>query len=291
MGICSKSSRARTEIWYDIVMLPQRRFGRVARAGPDQNQSSGPHAWDFYVAVSERMRHQHGPIGVRLRNALASVVEGGLIGPGDALPSEREMAERLNVSRSTVRQVLGDLSRQGLLITRRGAGTVVVGRIPKALSSFSGFTEDMQLHGLAATSKVLERSIGPTTADAAFRTGWPLGTPIMTLVRLRMAGGEAFAYERVTVPVDVVGEEYDGSGSLYERMDCRDTRPRRMLQSLKAVEATAVIASLLGIRTGAAVFEISQLGYGDTGRVVEDSIGWYRGDRYKYVGEIRRNDG
>jgi GntR family transcriptional regulator len=257
----------------------------------NQNQSSGPRVWDFYVAVSERIRHQHGPVGVRLRNALASVVEGGVIGPGDSLPSEREMSERLDVSRSTVRQVLKELSRQGLLITRPGAGTVVVGRIPKALSSFSGFTEDMQLHGLAASSRVLDRSTAPADADAAFRTGWQLGTPMMTLVRLRMAGGEAFAYERVTVPVDAVGEEYDGSGSLYERMDQRNARPYRMLQSLKAVEASAVIAALLGVRTGAAVFEISQLGYSETGRVVEDSIGWYRGDRYKYVGEIRRNHG
>src|SRR5690348_8941386 len=80
----------------------------------------------FYLAISERMRHQHGPIGVRLRNALVSVIEGGVIGPGDSLPSEREMAERLDVSRSTVRQVLKDLSLQSLLITRPGAGTVVV---------------------------------------------------------------------------------------------------------------------------------------------------------------------
>jgi len=263
----------------------------LSPANSDQNQSSAPHVWDFYVAASERMRHQHGPIGVRLRNALASVIEGGVIGPGNSLPSEREMAERLDVSRSTVRQVLKELSRQGLLITRPGAGTVVVGRIPKALSSFSGFTEDMQLHGLAASSRVLDRSIAPADADAAFRTGWPLGAPMMTLVRLRMAGGQVLAYERVTVPVDTVGEEYDGSGSLYERMEHRSARPHRMLQSLKAVEASAVIASLLGIRAGAVVFEISQLSYSETGRVVEDSIGWYRGDRYKYVGEIRRNHG
>ena len=278
-------------IWYDIGMLKRQNTADVVPKKTDQNQSSAPQLWDFYVAVSERMRHQHGPIGVRLCNALASVVEGGVIGPGNSLPSEREMAERLDVSRSTVRQVLKELSRQGLLITRPGAGTVVVGRIPKALSSFSGFTEDMQLHGFAASSKVLDRSIAPTDAEAAFRTGWPLGMPMMTLVRLRMAGGEAFSYERVTIPVDLVGETYDGSDSLYERMDQHNARPHRMLQSLKAVEASAVIASLLGIRTGAAVFEISQLGYSETGRVVEDSIGWYRGDRYKYVGEFERHHG
>ena len=145
----------------------------------------------------------------------------------------------------------------------------------------------MQLRGLLPTSKVLERSIGPVDPDAAFRTGLPLGTPMLTLVRLRIAGGDALSYERAVVPVDAVGEDYDGSGSLYDRMDAREARPRRILQSLKAAEADHEIAEHLGIREGAAVLEISQLGYSAAGAVVEDAISWYRGDRYKYVGEIR----
>jgi GntR family transcriptional regulator len=242
---------------------------------------------DFYAAVLERMARQHGPLGERLRNALAGALEAGAIPPGESLPAEREMAEKLDVSRSTLRQGLKDLAQLGLVATRPGAGTIVVGRIPKALSRLSGFSEDMQLRGLLPSSKVLECSVAPVSAEAAFRTGLPLGTAVMTLVRLRLAGGEALSYERAIVPVETVGADYDGSGSLYERMDARNARPRRILQSLKATEATAEIAGHLGIREGAAVLEISQLGYGAAGTVVEDAISWYRGDRYKYVGEIR----
>ncbi len=242
---------------------------------------------DFYAAVLERMARQHGPLGDRLRNALTTVVDSGVIAPGEALPSEREMAERLNVSRSTLRQSLKDLVQQGMLTTRPGAGTIVVGRIPKALSRLSGFTEDMQLRGLAATSRVLEFQRGPVGADMAFRTGLPLGTEVFTLVRLRLAGGEPIAYERATVPVDAVGEDFDGTGSLYERMDARHSRPQRVLQSLQATEADEELARHLAIRPGAAVLEISQLGYGEGGTLVEDAVSWYRGDRYKYVGEIR----
>ena len=89
-----------------------------------------------------------------------------------------------------------------------------------------------------ASSNVLECSIAPISPDDAFRTGLPLGTPMMTLVRLRMAGGEALSYERAMVPVETVGPTYDGSGSLYERMDERNARPRRILQSLQAIEGT-----------------------------------------------------
>jgi GntR family transcriptional regulator len=242
---------------------------------------------DFYAAVRERMERQHGPLGERLRNALTDVLNAGLIGAGESLPSEREMAERLDVSRSTLRQRLKELAEQGMVETRPGAGTVVVGRIHKALSRLSGFTEDMHLRGLLPGTRVLQRFIAPVDPDAAFRTGLPLGTPVMTLVRLRLAGGEPIAYERSIVPVDAVGEDYDGLASLYERMDARGARPRRVLQSLQATGADAEIAGHLGIALGSAVLEITQLGYGTAGTVVEDAVSWYRGDRYKYVGELR----
>lgn len=242
---------------------------------------------DFYAAVRERMERQHGPLGERLRNALTAVLDSGGIAPGESLPSEREMAEALAVSRSTLRQGLKELAQMGIVATRPGAGTVVVGRIPKALSRLSGFSEDMRLRGLEPSSRVLECSIGQVGADAAFRTGLPLGSPILTLVRLRLAGGEPIAYERAVVPVETVGADYDGTGSLYDRMDARNARPQRVLQSLQATEADEELAGHLCIRRGAAVLEISQLGYGATGTVVEDATSWYRGDRYKYVGEIR----
>lgn len=242
---------------------------------------------DFYAAVRERMERQHGPLGERLRNALTAVLDSGGIAPGESLPSEREMAEALAVSRSTLRQGLKELAQMGIVATRPGAGTVVVGRIPKALSRLSGFSEDMRLRGLEPSSRVLECSIGQVGADAAFRTGLPLGSPILTLVRLRLAGGEPIAYERAVVPVETVGADYDGTGSLYDRMDARNARPQRVLQSLQATEADEELAGHLCIRQGAAVLEISQLGYGATGTVVEDATSWYRGDRYKYVGEIR----
>jgi GntR family transcriptional regulator len=242
---------------------------------------------DFYAAVKERVARLHGPLSARLRNAVGSILEDGLIAAGEALPAERELAAGLGVSRSTVRQCLKDLSDAGLVATKRGAGTIVIGRIHKALSRLTGFSEDIRLRGLTPSSKVLELTIGPVPADTAFRTGLPLGTPTMTLVRLRIAGDEPLSYERSIVPVAAVGEDYDGTGSLYERMDARGARPKRILQSLKATEATPEISTLLGIKPAAAVLEISQVGYGADGNAVEDAVSWYRGDRYQYVGEIQ----
>ena len=242
---------------------------------------------DLFSTMAERVAEQHGPLSDRLRNAMSSVIDDGLIATGESLPSDRELASQLEISRSTVRQVLKDLAEHGLVHTRPGAGTVVTGRIPKALSRLSGFSEDMRLRGLLPSSKVIELSVGPVPKETAFRTGLPLGTQMLTLERLRLAGGETLSFERAVVPVSSVGQDYDGTGSLYERMDARGGRPRRILQSLEAVEANEEIAELLGIAVGAAVLKVDQLGYGEDGIAVEDAVSWYRGDRYKYVGEIK----
>ena len=59
-----------------------------------------------------------------------------------------------------------------------------------------------------------------------------------------------------------------------------------MLQTLEAVAAPSNVASLLGISRGAPILRIAQVGYAVEGKAVEDAVSWYRGDRYKYVGEL-----
>lgn len=238
------------------------------------------------TTVSERMRTQKGPLSRRLTQAMAQSIRDGVLPANKALPSERDLADLLGVSRSTLRTALKDLAELGMVETRHGAGTVVVSQIPKALSRHSGFTEDAVSRGMVPSSDILSLTFGPAALETALRTGMPLGSRVMTLVRLRRANGEALSFESVAVPVWAVGEDFDGRSSLYDRMEALGTRPKRMLQTLEAVSVPGDIARLLGIGEGAPALRIRQVGYGADGRAVEDSLSWYRGDRYKYVGEL-----
>lgn len=58
----------------------------------------------------------------------------GILRPGERLPSERELAERLNVSRPSLREALGHLQDQGLLSARAGAGVFVADVLGSAFS-------------------------------------------------------------------------------------------------------------------------------------------------------------
>lgn len=62
------------------------------------------------------------PVHELVLEELKRVLESGQFRPGDRLPSERDMAEQLNVSRTTVRTAVGVLESEGLLSVKRGRG-------------------------------------------------------------------------------------------------------------------------------------------------------------------------
>lgn len=69
----------------------------------------------------------HGTLARRLAQGLRKAIAGGLLPDGSRLPAERHLAELLSVSRSTVTTALDELRGEGLLVSRQGRGTEVVG--------------------------------------------------------------------------------------------------------------------------------------------------------------------
>ena len=57
---------------------------------------------------------------------LEEQIRSGVLSPGDRLPSERDLAQTMGVSRATIREALGALQVAGLVETRQGAGSYVV---------------------------------------------------------------------------------------------------------------------------------------------------------------------
>jgi GntR family transcriptional regulator/MocR family aminotransferase len=70
------------------------------------------------------------PLAVQLADALRTAAAGGTLRPGDRLPSTRELAAALRVSRTVTAAAYDQLLAEGWAAGRRGAGTFVVGRAP-----------------------------------------------------------------------------------------------------------------------------------------------------------------
>src|SRR3954449_5401247 len=63
----------------------------------------------------------------QIAERLAADIRAGLLGPGERLPSERDLARTLEVSRASVREAIASLQVTGVLETRKGTGTFVAG--------------------------------------------------------------------------------------------------------------------------------------------------------------------
>lgn len=74
----------------------------------------------------------------RLSNAVRRQIEllilRGILRPGERLPSERELSEKLGVSRPSLREAVGELQDRGLLTSRAGAGIFVADVLGSAFS-------------------------------------------------------------------------------------------------------------------------------------------------------------
>lgn len=97
---------------------------------------------------------------------LQSLMQRGVLGPGDRLPPERELAERFGVSRATVRQALSVLQAVGLIESRIGNGTFARGN-PKVLSVTDLVTALRAAEGQLNEQLELRRLIEPQVASLA----------------------------------------------------------------------------------------------------------------------------
>jgi GntR family transcriptional regulator len=240
-----------------------------------------------YRRQARRERGQRSLAYLRLRRTIRSVIEAGALEAGQSLPSEREMATMLSLSRVTVRKAIGGLVDDGVLTQRHGAGTFVAARIVKSFSKLTSFTDDLRERGLKPRSVFLERSIGEVTPEESMALNLSPGARVVRLHRLRYAGDEPLAIERSAIPLTILPDPDLVSVSLYEALDKVKARPTRALQRLRAVAFDAEQSKLLALPVGSPGLFIERRGFLDDGRVVEFSCSYYRGDAYDFVAELQ----
>lgn len=130
----------------------------------------------------------------RLARAVVRQVEllilRGILRPGERLPSERELAERLGVSRPSLREAIGDLADRGLLEIRPGAGAFVAGVLGSAFSP--ALVRLFAEHDEAVLDYVaFRRDIEGLAAERAARAGSDTDLQVIAAVFARMEAAHA----------------------------------------------------------------------------------------------------
>lgn len=227
------------------------------------------------------------PRYLRLAGALARLIETGVFLPGDAVPSERDLAQLTGYARVTVRNAIEELIRSGTLSRRHGSGTFVATRMEQPLSVLASFSADIESRGGQPGSVWLARELARPKPQESMALGLGATDSVVRLTRVRTADGEPLAIECAVVPAAILPSPDLIDTSLYAALAKQGAAPAHGVQRIHAGLATLEEARHLGIPAGSALLRIERRAFLGNGKPVEFTVSAYRGDRYDFVATLR----
>jgi GntR family transcriptional regulator len=219
------------------------------------------------------------------RHRLLDLISSGTLRPGDRLGTERELAARLSVSRSTLRQVLAVLAESGIVrrVPGRSGGTFVAhAKVDRDLSVIVGLPEYLRRQGFVAGTQVLSATMSGADDIAANNLAVPAGSLLIDIVRIRLADGIPISLERVQLPAEIFPGllELPLGGSIYDLLDTHyGITPDEVVEHLEVAEAGPDEAALLGIHVRAPLLSITRTSATAAGVPFEFSRDLFRADR------------
>ena len=226
------------------------------------------------------------PLHLEVRDSIAQDIAAGLPGPGDRLPSERDLCERLNVSRLTLRRALKLLVDEGLLESAPGRGWfVAAGPVSEPANVLLSFSDMARARGLTPSATVLATAVRSARLDEAEVLMVAPGSDLFEIRRLRWLDGAATSIDHSRIPLAIAPglPKIDFSNeSLYAVLRHHGVEPTRAAAVVEAVPADAEQARLLEVEAGTPLLSLSQVTYAQHGRPIDMGNVTYRGDRYRF---------
>ncbi|MCI2422601.1 GntR family transcriptional regulator [Saccharopolyspora sp. K220] len=210
--------------------------------------------------------------------------------PGAPIPTERSLAAEFDVSRTTVRQALAELTVEGRLLRVQGKGTFAAKPKVAQRLQLSSYTEDMRAQGRQPTSRLLEVVEEPAAEELAALLATKPSATVLRLRRLRLADGEPMAIETTHLPLSRfrgLTNRLESGGSLYQVLrEQFEVELGHAEETIETALASPEEAELLGSDVGLPMLLLSRHSFDTEGRPVEWVRSIYRGDRYKFVARL-----
>lgn len=203
---------------------------------------------------------------------------------GSRLENEVVLAERLGLSRPTLRRAIEYLVDRGLLVRKRGVGTQVVQPRVRRPLELSSLHDDLSQAGQQPRTEVRKLAIEPAPDTVTVALELAPGTEIYIVERLRYAAGEPLALLRNHIPTHVVEltEAMLVERGLYEILRSAGVAMKIATQTIGARGATEQEAAALGETPGTPLLTMERTAYNDTGAAVEIGCHTYRASRYTF---------
>jgi GntR family transcriptional regulator len=231
------------------------------------------------------------PLYQQIKSLILQSLQAGEWHPGDAIPSEQELALRYRVSQGTVRKAIDELAADNLLVRRQGKGTFVATHAEQHIQY-----RFLRLHpdvGTLDAEGPAERHIiecrrlrGP--ADITQTLGLRAGESVVQVSRVLAFQGVPTILEDLWLPgspfrglsLDTLAQHQGPMYALFEAQF--GVRMVRAEEKIKAVSASPAVAERLGVAPGFPLLSVERLAYTYNDIPMELRRGLYRTDLHHY---------
>lgn len=224
------------------------------------------------------------PLYFQVAQKIEDAILKGELPPGSRIENEIALADRLGLSRPTIRRAIQALVDKGLLVRRRGIGTQVVhGQVTRGVELTSLY-EDLSRSGQKPATNMLKYAVIKADAKIAEKLGVKPGADVLYLRRVRLADGVAVSVMENWLPEEFLGltEENLLKHGLYQMLRLQGVTIRVAKQKIGARKATGDEAELLNVEKGAALLSMERTAYDSSGKAVEFGRHCYRPDLYSF---------
>ena len=233
------------------------------------------------------------PLYVQIKALLVKSLDAGEWGPGEAIPSELELAARFRVAQGTVRKAIAALAADHLVVRRQGKGTFVATHTEDRASRFR-FLRIRRDDGADEYpgSRLLDVRRGKVSAETARWLDLRPGDPVVVLRRELEYRATPVVLDEITLPATLfrglTKARYDAyDGSMYGFFETQfGVRMLKAHERLKAIAADAISAEVLGVAPGAPLLAVERVTYTYGDRAVEFRRGLCTTRHHHYLNDL-----
>jgi GntR family transcriptional regulator len=220
------------------------------------------------------------PLYLQIKDLLTRSLAAGEWKPGEAIPSELELAARFGVSHGTARKAIDALAADKLVVRRQGKGTFVATHTEEAQSSFR-FLRIQRDDGIDEYpgSRLIDVRRAKVTGEVARALELRSGDPVIVIRRMLEWNGKPVLLDEITLPAalfrGLTRTSLDAyPGSMYGYFESRfGVRMLKARERIKAVPADAGTAAMLGVAPGTPLLAVDRIAFTFGERPVEHRRG------------------
>ena len=235
------------------------------------------------------------PLYQQIKGLILQSLQAGEWKPGEAIPSEMDLAARFRVSQGTVRKAIDELAAGNLVVRRQGKGTFVATHAEQQVQyrflKLVPDTGDLDGEGPAQRS-VIDCKRVRASAEVARALQIRTGDGAVQVRRILSFGGVPTILEDLWLPghafKGLSAEQMAGyHGPTYAMFEMEfGVRMVRAEEKIRAIAAEEQHAQLLGVATGTPLLSVERIAYTYNDAPMELRRGLYRTDTHHYRNEL-----